>query len=1076
MPVSEGFIKRKNTTIVIAIILVILGIISIISLPIAQLPDITPAVVSVRSNYIGANAKTVENTVTTPLETQINGVPGEMYMTSTSANDGSSNITVTFLPGTNPDIATVDVQNRVSQAMPVIPAQVQRTGVSVIKRSADVLMLIALKSPQNTHSVNFLSNYLAIFVEPEIARVPGVGQANMFGQNYSMRVWLNPRKMATLGLTADQVISAIQGQSQQVPAGTVGAAPASSSQSFEYNITVNGQLETPEQFGNIIVSSNPQTGALVKLKDIATLNLGTFSYNTDMIADGVNGTGMAVYLAPGANALKTAELVKAKMNELAKSFPPDVEWMMPFDTTPFVTLSIHEVIITLLIALLLVAFVVFIFLENWRATIIPILVIPVSIIGAFLFLNIFGFSINTLTLFAFVLAIGIVVDDAIVVVEATQRNIDVSKMLPREATLQAMREVQAPIIAMSLILAAVFIPAAFIPGVSGKLYQQFALTIAFSVILSAFLALTLTPVLCTLLLRSEKFQKSSKGINWFFYHFTAWFNGVTEHYSKGVRNAIRKTYVVVIALLLIFALTFYLFKTVPTTFIPQEDMGRLIIAAVLPEGSSLERTQQVTKQVVKTLLDDSAFTDHFMGVSGMNFAGGGAMESNAASFWVSLKPWAQRDAIGMDMSHAVKKLQEQFSKIPEAQIVVIASPTLNGFGNSSGFSFILEQRSGDNQQEFEQVLSKFLAAANKRPEIGRAYDFYIPFSPSYHVEVDRSKCELMGVNVSDVFSAIGTFMGGSYVNDFTRFDREFHVLIQADTAFRGSINDLSNYYVKNSQGQMVPLSALVDVTKSGAPPVISHYNMYTSTEIDGDAAPGYSSGDAINALKQVAAQVLPANYGYEFTNISLQEIEAGNKTIMIFMLSILFVFLLLVALYESWSVPFAILLTVPVALFGAILFLFFSKQQDSVYSQIGLICLIGLAAKNAILIVEYAKERVDRGVPLIQASLIAAKLRFRPILMTSFAFIFGVLPLCLATGAGAAARLNIGFTVVGGMLLATLLGIFTVPTLYVLITRWSYGRKKLNKLAVQQADSDSEGKIIGGGDDGLEEMKHPVKE
>ncbi|MGI0061334.1 MAG: efflux RND transporter permease subunit, partial [Nitrosotalea sp.] len=480
----------------------------------------------------------------------------------------------------------------------------------------------------------------------------------------------------------------------------------------------------------------------------------------------------------------------------------------------------------------------------------------------------------------------------------------------------------------------------------------------------------------------------------------------------------------------------------------------------------LGRTEDVTHQISKILREDSSAVSHFFGLSGMNFAGGGAMEPNAASFWVSLKSWGERDAKGLDINHVVKKLEGQFSQITNARILVIPSPTLSGFGTSSGFSFILEQRSGENLQQFDQVLNKFLAAANKRPEIGRAYDFYIPYSPQYHVEVDRDKCRLMGVQISDVFSALSTYMGGAFVNDFTRFEREFHVLIQADTAYRANIGDLSQYYVKNSQGQMVPLSALVDVSKTGGPPVISHYNLYRSTEVDGNAAPGYSSGDAIKALEEVAAQVLPPNFGYEFSNISLQEIQAGNKTLLIFMLSILFVFLLLVALYESWSVPFSILLTVPVALFGAILALWVSHQQNSVYVQIGLICLIGLAAKNAILIVEYAKERVDRGVPLIQATLIATKLRFRPILMTSFAFIFGVLPLCLATGAGAASRLNIGFTVVGGMLVATLLGIFTVPTLYVLITRWSYGRRKLKRLEVEQA----------GSGDGIEEMNQPVKD
>lgn len=1039
MLISKTFINRKNTTIVIAIILVILGVISIFSLPVAQLPDIAPPQVVVRANYVGADAQTVEQTVTTPLENSINGVPGAMYITSTSANDGSSNISITFNVGTDPDIAALDVQNRVNLALPSLPEAVRRTGVIVRKRTNNTLMIIALKSPKATHDRAFLDNYINIHLLPEISRVEGVGDVNAFAQDYSMRIWLDPVKMAALGITPAQVQAAIQEQNQQVPAGIVGAPPAPESQAFEYTIKVNGRLQTPEEFGNIIVAANPQNGSLVKLRDIARIAMGTFSYGIDIKADGKPGSGMAIYLAPGANALATAERVMDKLDDLSKGFPPDVEYMIPFETTSFITMSIHEVVETLIIALILVAFVVFIFLENWRATVIPILVIPVSIIGAFLFLKLFGFSINTLTLFGFVLAIGIVVDDAIVVVEAVQHHIDYDKMSPKDATFKAMSEVQAPVIAIGIILAAVFIPVAFIPGVSGRLYQQFALTIAFSVLISAFLALSFTPALCSILLRPEKFNAKSKGLNWFFYHFDRWFRKTTYRYTRGVKKAIHKMPVVLIILLIIFAITFFLFKKVPTTFVPQEDMGGLIVSVELPDAASTQRTKQVAQKINNILLQNPA-VNHFMGITGINIAGGGAIKPNAATYFINLKPWDERYDKGETMEAVLGQLQGQFSQISAAQIIAIPSPTLRGFGSSSGFTFILEQRSGDDVGQLNSTLQKFLAAANQRPEIQQAYAFFSASTPQFRVKVDREKCKQMGVPIGSVFNVLHTFMGGTYVNDFTRFTRNFRVVMQADSSFRSNINDLSHYYVSNNTGSMVPLSAVTTVSKAAGPPVLDHYNLYRSVTINGSVKQGYSSGDAIEALSEVAAQTLPANFGYEWSNISLQEIEAGNKTLMIFMISILFVFLLLTALYESWSVPFSVLLAVPVALFGSIVALWLTGQQNSVYSQIGFITLIGLAAKNAILIVEFAKERVDNGMPLVPATIEAVQLRFRPILMTSFAFIFGVLPLCLAAGAGAASRVNIGFTVLGGMLAATLVGVFSVPVLYVLITRMTMRR------------------------------------
>jgi HAE1 family hydrophobic/amphiphilic exporter-1 len=1055
--ISKTFIERKNTTIVIAIIIVIVGLICMFNLPIAQLPDIAPPVTDVRASYVGANSTTVEETVTTPIENQVNGTPGAMYIQSVSANDGSMSITVTFNLGTNPDISTLDVQNRVSLALPSTPDEVRRVGVTVKKRSNDMLMVIALNSPKGKHSREFLDNYLNIYLKPELARIVGVGDVNAFSQDYSMRIWLNPDKMAALGLTAGDIAAAITEQNKQVPAGSVGAPPMSHSQAFEYTVSVRGRLATSEEFGNVVIATS-KNGSLVRLRDVARINLGSFTYSIEAKADGKTGSGMAIYLSPGANALDVNDRVMAKMADMAKNFPEDVNWLVPFETTSFVRISIEEVIQTFIEALILVVVVVFIFLQNWRATLIPILVIPISLIGTFIFFQLLGFSINTLTLFGFVLAIGIVVDDAIVVVEAVQHHIDADLMSPRDATFKAMSEVQGPVIAIALILAAVFVPVAFIPGVSGRLYQQFALTIAFSVLLSAFLALTFTPALTAILLRPAHLTKKSHGLNKLFFKFNEWFTRVTNNYGKGVMFSIRKTPVVLIIMGIIFAVAFYLFKKTPTTFVPQEDMGALYIALELPEASSTERTKEVVAQISDILLKDSAVI-HFFGITGINFVAN-ATKPNSGTFFVSLKPWDERYKHGDNIGTVLGRVQMATSKIIGANIICIPAPTLRGLGTSGGFSFILEQRSNPDINQFLQVMGQFLMAANQRPEIARAYAFFSANTPQFNVDVDRDKCKQLGVAVSDVFNALQTFLGGLYVNDFTKFSRSFRVVLQADSLYRTSINNLNTYYVRNNTGSMVPLSALITTTKSAGAPVINHFNLYRSVEIDGDSKTGYSSGDAINALKEVAAQVLPENFGYEWANVSLQEIEAGNSSVLIFGLSILFVFLLLTALYESWSVPFSVLLAVPIALFGSILALSLTKQSNSVYSQIGLITLIGLAAKNAILIVEFCKERVDRGMPLLDATLEAVKLRLRPILMTSFAFILGVLPLCLAKGAGAASRVNIGFTVVGGMLAATLLGIFTVPVLYVLITKMAYGKKKLAELE-EHGNEDKKPKGLG---------------
>ncbi|WP_423736467.1 efflux RND transporter permease subunit [Chitinophaga caseinilytica] len=1043
--IAKTFIERKNTTIVIAIIMVIVGLICMVNLPVAQLPDIAPPTVSVSASYIGANSTTVEETVTTPIENQVNGTPGAMYLQSASANDGSMSITVTFEIGTDPDISTLDVQNRVSIASPSVPDDVRRVGITTKKRSNDMLMVVALLSPNGTHSKAFLDNYLNIYLKPEISRVNGVGDVQAFSNDYSMRIWLDPQKMANLGLTPAIVAAAIREQNTQAPAGIIGAPPANSDQAFEYTVKVRGRLLTSEEFGDIIVSGNPNTGSLVRLKDISRQELGSFSYAIDVKADGKTGTGMGIYLTPGANALDVAERVEARMAELHKTFPSDVDWMVPFETVSFVRISISEVIQTFMEALALVVIVVYIFLQSWRATLIPILVIPVSLIGTFIFFQLLGFSINTLTLFGFVLAIGIVVDDAIVVVEAVQHHIDANGMSPRDATFKAMEEVSAPVIAIGLILAAVFVPVAFIPGVSGKLYQQFALTIAFSVILSAFLALSLTPALCAVMMRPSKLDDKAKGLSKLHYKFNVWFEKFTHRYTNGVRRAIKQTAFVLILMGILFGAAFLLFKKVPSTFVPQEDMGAMFLALDLPDASSSMRTRELALKVNKMLSDDPA-VQHYMGVTGINFIGGGAVKPSSATWFVNLKPWEERYAKGENMNVVSARIQGKLAQITEATALAIPAPTLRGLGTSSGFSYVLEQRSGDDITEFARVLQNVLIAANKRPEIQMAYAFFSASTPEYDVEVDRERCKQMGVAINDVFTALQTFLGGMYVNDFTRFGRSFRVVLQADTTYRKNISQLQYYYVRNAAGTMVPLSTLIKYKMGAGAPVINHFNLYRSAEISGTSKAGYSSGDAIKAMEEVSKEVLPANFGYDWSNISRQEIEAGNKSFLIFMLSILFVFLLLTALYESWSVPFSVLLAVPVALFGSILALWLTGQANSVYSQIGLITLIGLSAKNAILIVEFCKERVDRGMPLLQATLEAVSLRFRPILMTSFAFILGVMPLVFSQGAGAASRVNIGFTVVGGMLAATLLGIFTVPVLYVLITRMAYGKKKLAEL------------------------------
>ncbi|TKK64244.1 multidrug efflux RND transporter permease subunit [Ilyomonas limi] len=1044
--IADTFIRRPVTAIVTSVVILLIGILAILNLPISQYPDISPPTVNVTGTFTGADAQTVEQTVTTPLETQINGTPGMDYISSASTNDGRSNITVSLKVGTNPDIAALDIQNRASIAAPQLPSDVTRLGVTTRKRNPSLLMLVAMYSPNGSHGVPFVDNYTNLYVQDALKRVDGVGDIFTRADDFSMRIWLNPDKLAQLNITTSEVVAALQEQNVQIAAGSVGSSPQPSSQAFEYTVLTNSRLSTEEQFRNVIIRTNPADGSLLYLKDVARVALGKFSYNSNSFVDGKRASYLLIFQAPGSNALDVADGVYAKMEELKKAFPKDIDYVVPFESVTVVRVSIDEVITTLLEALALVTVVVFLFLQSWRATLIPILAIPVSIIGTFAFFLPLGFTINTLTMFGFVLAIGIVVDDAIVVVEAVQHYIDTEGISAKEATQKAMKDISGPVVAIALILAAVFVPVGFIPGIVGRLYQQFAITIAISVLISAFVALSLTPALCTLLLRPSHMDKGSKGLNKFFYKFNTWFNRVTNRYTSGVQKVIKGSRLAVVILLCVFVGTFFLFKSKATGFIPNEDEGRLIMSVELPEASSTTRSIEVVDSVMN-ILKNTKGIQHFAALGGYNFLTGGA-KSNSGTVFCQLEPWSERKADTLHAQGLIATLQRKFTSIKGANIIVVSPPSVPGLGATGGFTFELQQRqSTDSIQQFAQVVKRFMIAANQRPELERVFTFFTAQTPNYRLTVDREKCKKLGVSLTDVYSTIQTLMGSRYVNDFSIYGRNFRVVAQADTTFRADIKDLNQYYVRNSEGTMMPLSTVVSYQVSESAPLISHYNLFRTAEFNGGTKDGYSSGDAINALREVAAEVLPAGYGYEFSGLSRQEVQSGNTSSVIFALSILFVFLFLAALYESWAVPFSVLLAVPIGMFGAILTLvLIPRLSNNIYAQIGLITLIGLAAKNAILIVEFAKERVDMGMPFIPATLQAVKLRLRPIIMTSAAFILGVLPLAFASGAGGVARATIGWTVLGGMLAATLLGIFVVPLLFVLISRVAYTKKKLAEI------------------------------
>jgi HAE1 family hydrophobic/amphiphilic exporter-1 len=1044
--IANTFIKRPVTAIVISVVLVITGIISILNSSIEQYPNITPPVVQVNGQFTGADALTVEQTVATPIEQQVNGTPGMEYMQSNNTNNGLMSMNVTFKIGTNIDIATLDVQNRVSIATPLIPAAVSRLGLTVRALNPRMLMMVAIFAPKGTHDITYLDNYSNIFVQDALLRVPGVSSINRYTDDFSMRVWMNPEKMASYNLTPQDVISALNAQNVQVAAGSAGVPPQQKTQTYELGILVNGRLSKVSDFENVIVKTVPATGELVYLKDVARVELGKFTFSSNSFVDGKRASCLLIYQAPGSNALETANGIYKVMAQLKKSFPSDVDYNVPFESVTVVKVSMNDVVATLLKALGLVALVVFLFLQSPRSTMIPVLAIPVSILGTFIFFIPLGFTINTLTMFGFVLAIGIVVDDAIIVVEAVQHYIDNNQMSAKEATYQAMKDISAPVVAIALILAAVFVPVGFIPGIVGHLYQQFAITIAISVILSAFIALSLTPALCSLLLKpSHAYDSNSKWLGKFFYRFNTWFEKLTANYSLGVKRSIKASRYVVILLICICVCTFILFQNKSTSFIPSEDDGNLYVTYQLPPAYSTVQSVAVMNQLM-TVITSTPGVGHYAALSGLNVVTN-ATNSNCGTIYCQLKPWDERSVSGEQVPGIISVLQKRITEagIKNANVQVIQPSPIPGVGSTVGFSFQIEQRNtNDDVHAFEKVVNTFLAEANKDPSISKAFSYYSAHTPNFNLTVDREKCEKLGVNVADVFTTIQAYMGSMYINDFTTYNRTFHVVIQADTLFRQFVSDIDKYYVRNQSGNMVPLGTLISYKPTEAAPLISHFNIFRSAEIDGASPAGYSSSQTLKALEKIAAKILPEGYAYEYSGLSFEEIQEGSSTFYIFLFSICFVFLFLAALYESWSVPFSVLLAVPVGAFGAILTLIFLPGiTNNVYAQIGLITLIGLAAKNAILIVEFAKVRVDRGEELIKSTLEAVKLRLRPIVMTSLAFLLGVLPLAFSTGAGAIARKTIGFTVLGGMLAASSLAIFIVPVLFVLITQVSYGPKKL---------------------------------
>ena len=1044
---AKFFINRPIVAMVVSILMVIIGIVAMSGLPIAQFPNIADPQIQVNATYPGADASTVQQSVAVPIEQQMSGVDNMEYMYSLNANNGTMKLTVDFGIKTDPNTDQILAQMRQGQANSQLPSAVINQGVTVQKSTAAPLIMFALTSPNGTYDNVFLANYAYININDQMTRVPGIASVSVFGAGqYAIRLWVRPDRLAQMGITVPEIISAVQAQNNVNPAGKIGGEPIPQGQQFTYTVRAPGRLQSSEEFENIVLRAAPG-GAIVRVKDVARVELGAQNYDMTGRLNGKPAALIALYQLPDSNAVDAANKVKALMAKLKESFPPDMDYVLALDTTLAVTEGMKEIEHTLVEAIILVIIVVFLFLQGWRATLIPLLAVPVSLVGTFMLFPLFGFSINTLSLFGLVLAIGLVVDDAIVVVEIVEHHIE-NGLSPKEAALKGMQEVTGPVIAIAIILSAVFIPTAFIPGITGRLYQQFAVTIAVSVIISAFNALTLSPALAALLLRPKK--RSAGLLQRFFDGFNKWFGVATDKYVGMCRFLIHKSAFAFIVLGCAVALTAFFGKSIPTSFLPDEDQGYIFGGVQLPDAASAQRNDAVVKQC-EEVLKNTPGVQYYSSVIGFSLLSG-VVNTYSSFFFISLKKWDERKAPEEKYKAIMAHINREFSKIPGAIAIVFPPPAIPGVGTSGGVTFVLEDRSGQGTEYLAKNLEKFMAGARKRPEFASVFTTALPSVRQVKVDVDNDLVLQQGVKLQDVYQTMQCFMGGAFVNYFNRFGRQWQVYVQSEGDYRTQAKNLSQFYVLNNTNQMVPLGALTKISETTGPEFTMRYNLYQAAQINASGKPGVSSAQAMRAMEEVFHETMPPDMGFDYLGMSFQEQQAqqGVPPMVIFGFSLLCVFLILAAQYESWSLPFSVLLGTPIAVFGAFSGLMIGKFENNVYAQIGLVMLIGLAAKNAILIVEFCKMEYEQGTPLLEAALKGARLRLRPILMTSFAFILGCVPLARASGAGALSRQVMGFTVIGGMCAASFIAIFLIPVLFYVVEKMGGGKAAAVKPAAPQ--------------------------